>query len=69
MKLSTSHFPERVKAARKSKELSQAELAIATECTQADVCRFERGKHLPGLDKFVKLCNALGISADSLLKK
>lgn len=66
--LSPSHFPTRLKSERERLGLSQSGLAHKAGVTQADVSRIEAHLHLPNLRKFVRVCNALEVSADSLLK-
>lgn len=69
MKLCPSHFAAKLKKERDAKALSQFSLAKKAKVTQADVSRMESGAHKPNLVKFVRLCNALEVSADSLLQK
>ncbi len=66
LKLDNIHI--HLKAARKEKGLTQAEVARRSGITPAQITRFERDKEKPGLRLFVAMANALDQSADSLLK-
>ena len=46
---------------------SQYELAALANVPQASIHRIEKGEQKPGADIIIKLCDALGCSADELL--
>ena len=57
----------RIKKARKSKGISQAEFADKLEISVSHLSNIENGKINVGLDIFMDITEALGISADWLL--
>lgn len=57
----------RIKAARENKKLTQEELAEMVELSPAHISVIERGVKPPKLETFVRIANALDVSADSLL--
>lgn len=58
----------RVKAARERKHLTQEQLAEIVDLSPMHVSVIERGVKPPKLDTFVKIANALEVSADELLQ-
>ena len=58
---------KRVRDARVAKGLTQEQLAELAGVSPTYISVVERGIKSPQLDTFVPLCNALGVSADSLL--
>lgn len=48
--------------------MDQATLAARIGCSPTLISHFEAGRRLPSLENFVKLCNGLGCSADTLLR-
>jgi transcriptional regulator with XRE-family HTH domain len=60
-------FARRLRALRKERGLSQGELADLSGLNLNDVSRYERGAVSPTLENFVKIAQALQVSADSLL--
>ena len=57
----------RIKLARESKKLTQEELAVMVDLTPAHISVIERGVKPPKLETFVRIANALEVSADALL--
>ncbi len=55
-----------LKALRKAKNLTQAQLSSLTNVSQGKICEYESGKTLPRLDTAAKLAKALGCSLDQL---
>lgn len=53
---------------RKSKNLSQEELADKLNVTRQTISKWETNQSTPDFDKIVPLCEIYGISADELLK-
>ena len=53
---------------RKAKKLSQESLAEMTELSTNYIGLVERGKKVPALDTFLRIANALEVSADMLLE-
>ena len=60
-------FSERLRAARKSKRLSQADLAKRTDLLPSAVSHFENGRRSPSFDNLRKLADALAVTVDYLL--
>lgn len=61
-------FPERLRALRKQKSLSQTELGQVAGLHYTHVGRFERGTSRPGGDTLKRLADALGVTSDYLLE-
>ena len=59
---------ERIRAIRVSKGMSQADLAFAAHLATSNVSDIELGKTKMWLATFVKLVEALQVSADSILR-
>lgn len=57
----------RIKLARENKKLTQEELAVMVDLTPAHISVIERGVKPPKLETFVRIANALEVSADALL--
>jgi len=57
----------RIKEARQEKGLTQEQLAERAGVSPTYISVIERGLKSPQLDTFVPVCNALGVSADTLL--
>lgn len=53
---------------RKSKNLSQEELADKLNVTRQTISKWETNQSTPDFDKIIPLCDIYGISADELLK-
>lgn len=58
---------KRIRDARVAKGLTQEQLAELAGVSPSYISVVERGIKSPQLDTFVPLCNALGVSADTLL--
>lgn len=54
--------------ARMAVGLTQAQLAERIGCTQKDVSRWERGMYKPGIDKLVRMAEAIGCTVDELVR-
>lgn len=61
------NFPKRLKKIRKSKGLTQKELADKIGINKSYVSRYEKGEHLPSLVIFEWICQALEVSSKDLL--
>ena len=53
-------IPERLRAYRESRNLTQKELSALTGITQADLSKIENGNANPSLNTLMKLANGLG---------
>ena len=58
----------RIKEARLNKKLTQEQLAELADVGFYYIGEIERGQKLPSLTVFVQIVEALGVSADSILK-
>lgn len=58
----------RIKAVRTSRHMSQADLAVKASVSLPLVSNIERGKSRMQLETFVKIAEALQVSADHLLR-
>lgn len=67
MKRDLSEVGSRIKKARKSKGISQVELADKLGISVSHISNIENGKKNVGLDIFIDITDALDISADWLL--
>ena len=67
MKNDLSKVGNRIKKARKSKGISQVELAEKLDISVPHLSNIENGKINVGLDIFMDITDVLGISADWLL--
>jgi len=67
MSPSSDVFPERLKAARALRGLSQSELAKFAKLQASAVSHFETGARKPSLANIRKLADALNVSTDYLL--
>lgn len=63
-----SAIGSRIKAARERKHLTQEDLAAIVDLSPTHVSVIERGVKPPKLETFVRIANALGVSADTLLQ-
>lgn len=63
-----SAIGSRIKAAREKKHLTQEDLAAIVDLSSTHISVIERGVKPPKLETFVKIANALEVSADSLLQ-
>ena len=68
MKISASQVGERLKESRLQKRLTQSELAQLAGIGIVYLSEIERGIKSPSLSVFIKLLNALGASADYVLR-
>lgn len=60
-------FPSILRAARKSANLTQRDMAEKLSVCRSAYTYYETGHTLPDLETLAKICRVLGVSADSLL--
>lgn len=65
--MSTDAFPDRLKAARELRHLSQAALAERAGLPPTSISHFEGGTRKPSFDNLRLLADALNVTADYLL--
>lgn len=58
---------KRIRAERKSKKMTQEQLAELIDCSPTHISHLENGSTKMSLSVFVSIVNALGVSADKLL--
>ena len=57
----------RIKKSRIDKKLTQGSLAEQLELSNNYISSIERGNAVPSLETFIRICNALDVTADMLL--
>ena len=60
-------FPERLKEARRIRQMDQAELAAKAEMPPTSISHFEGGARKPSFDTLRRLAQALDVTTDYLL--
>ena len=60
-------FAKTIKKFRKEAKISQKQLASIMEVSEAQYQNYEYGKHIPTIDKIIKICKHFNVSADYLL--
>lgn len=63
----THIFPERLRAAREKRDLSQGDLATRTGLQASAISHFETGARKPSFDNLRRLADALDVTTDYLL--
>lgn len=63
----SNNFPERLKKARETRGLSQAQLAEKTRLQPTAISHFETGGRSPSFDNLRRLADALSVSTDYLV--
>jgi DNA-binding XRE family transcriptional regulator len=63
-----AEHPESLKTLRLKMGYSQVQLAEKIGMKQPNICEFEAGKRKPNIDTLVRLADALGTTADVVLK-
>lgn len=58
---------ERIKNARKEKNMTQLELGQKLGISKVSVCGYEKGTRIPTMDNFIQLLDVLEVSPDYLL--
>ena len=58
---------ERLKDARKRKNMSQQQLGDLLGVSKVSICGYENGVRIPTIENFVQLLDILDLSADYLL--
>lgn len=66
--MNCSDLGKQIKAAREASNMTQRELAEQISCTTQHISAMERGTKQPKLETLVSIANALGSSADFLLR-
>ena len=64
----SAQFGKNMKRIRAKKKMSQGDIARALEVDRGYISNIENGKKNPTIATVAKIANALGVSADELLK-
>jgi len=67
MKMSSQKFPDRLRAMRELRQLSQTQLATRSGLQPSVISHFETGRRVPSFDNLRRLAEALEVTADYLL--
>ena len=59
-------YYERLRDVREDKDLKQSDIARILETTQQQIHKYETGKQMMGIDKYIKLAKFYNISLDYL---
>lgn len=59
---------ENIKKARAQAKLTQGQLAEMVQVNQKDISRWENGDRTPNIFFIKKICEATGVSADTILE-
>ena len=60
------NYYQRLKDVREDHDLSQKDVADHLGITQSDYSKYELGKHMMGIDKYIKLAKFYNVSIDYL---
>ena len=60
------NYYQRLRDMREDRDLSQKEVADHLGISQSDYSKYELGKHMMGIDKYIKLAKFYNISIDYL---
>lgn len=58
---------KRMRALRRAKDLTQGQLAVICQCSQATIANIEQGRREPSIDLVNRIANALDTTIDFLL--
>ena len=59
-------YKNRLKDVREDRDLTQSDIANLLETTQEQISKYETGKQLMGIDKYIKLAQFYNVSIDYL---
>ncbi len=59
-------YQNRLKDIREDRDLKQSDIAKLLDTTQEQISKYETGKQLMGIDKYIKLAQFYNISIDYL---
>ena len=59
-------YYERLRDLREDRDLTQADIAAILETTQEQISKYETGKQMMGIDKYIKLAKFYNVSLDYL---
>lgn len=59
-------YYERLKDMREDRDLKQSDIAELLQTTQEQISKYETGKQMMGIDKYIKLARFYNVSLDYL---
>lgn len=65
--MSNKTFAARLRSTRRSRNITQGDLAKKAGTTQASISKFEKGDQEPGLTKTLRLAEELGVTVGYLM--
>lgn len=60
------NYYQRLRDMREDKDLKQSDIAKLLDILQSDYSKYERGIHMMGIDKYIKLARFYNVSLDYL---
>lgn len=60
------NYYQRLKDLREDHDIKQADIAKIINTTQQQICKYETGKQMMGIDKYIKLAEFYNVSIDYL---
>ena len=60
------NYYQRIKDLREDNDLTQSEIAKVLKTTQHQIHKYETGKQMMGIDKYIKLARYFNVSLDYL---
>ena len=60
-------YYQRMKDLREDHDLSQEDIAKVLQTTQEQVCKYETGRQMMGIDKYIKLAKYYNVTLDYLV--
>ena len=60
------NYYQRIRDMREDRDLKQIDIANALQITQSEYSKYELGKHMMGIDKYIKLAKFYDVSLDYL---
>lgn len=63
--MNTNELGERIRKARRERDMTQADLAEACDCTPGAISRYESGERVPSLPVALCIAKRLGINLEA----
>lgn len=60
------NYYQRIRDIREDRDKTQVEIAKVLQISQTDYSKYERGVHMMGIDKYIKLAKYYNVSLDYL---
>ena len=60
------NYYQRIRDVREDRDLKQQDIAEALSISQSEYSKYELGKHMMGIDKYIKLAKFYDVSLDYL---